>query len=132
MSARGNRTKRERPEMNNPEFVKWRRIWIIVDVLGFSVSCIGIACFRLLSDKGTGVLIMLCGMAILAAGVIIDNRKVTRVSNMYRAQTGYSANDKSKEAVAARRAEKERIAALIEADKVATAELEAKKAAKRK
>ena len=127
MSAR---EKREKLEMNNLEYVKWRRIWIAVDVVGFSLSVLGIATFRLLDNNTLSVALMICGIAFLAVGVVIDHQKVTKVRNQYMVFTGYAKDDNSKEATAARKAERERIAKLVEADKAAAAEYAAKKAAK--
>ena len=127
MSAR---EKREKLEMNNLEYVKWRKIWIAVDVVGFTLSILGIASFRLMDNHAMSAAFMICGIIILAIGVVIDHQKVTKVRNQYMVFTGYNKDDNSKAAVAARKAERERIDKLVAADKAAAAERAAKKAGK--
>jgi hypothetical protein len=97
----------KRMEFRSREYVKWRKIWIGVEITGVLAIIIGMAFQK--TNIAVTVALTIAGIALLAVGLRIDKNHVTKLRNLYTVKPTIDPYDRSKEATAARKAELDRI-----------------------
>ena len=104
-------------EWQSTEFVKWRKIWIAVNAVGFGLSAIAFFLWSRFDDKMPIVIMIIVAMFILFFGAFLDKTKVTKLRNIYTMDPGIDLKSNSRSAVAARKAEVERIEKALEEER---------------
>ena len=96
-----------RMEFRSREYVKWRKIWIGVEITGVLAVIIGMAFQK--TNVAVTVALTITGIVLLAVGLRIDKNHVTKLRNLYTINPAIDPYDRSKEATAARKTELDRI-----------------------
>lgn len=104
-------------EWQSTEFVKWRKIWIAVNIVGFSLSALAFFLWPRFDDKMPIVVMVIAAMLVLFLGAFLDKTKVTKLRNLYTIDPSVNISSNSRSAVAARKAEVERIEKALEEER---------------